>query len=130
VKSPRAVSLLSLVLSFVLLAACGSSRAGGQAVSCQPAGAAIVTAISTGLVGGTHLSNAKATRDPERQNVWLVAARIEGPSMSGQVGVWATNDLSASGLIYAVDGFADQFSDWGPLPDRSATESEIGRGCF
>jgi hypothetical protein len=31
----------------------------------------------------------------------------------GDIGVWATNSLDGSRLIFAVDSFAKEFSDWG-----------------
>jgi hypothetical protein len=45
----------------------------------------------------------------------MVAADIHGIGMegNGEIGVWATNSLDGSGLIFAVDGLAKEFSDWG-----------------
>jgi hypothetical protein len=50
---------------------------------------------------------------------------------AGDVGVWVTNDLSANGTIGAVDGFADQFSDWGVRTDVSRTDDgyAAARAC-
>jgi hypothetical protein len=91
-----------------------------------------VDAISTGLVGGTNLSAARMVKDPERQNVWLIAAEINGPGIesAGDVGVWATNNPDDPGTIFAVDSFAGEFSSWGRMPDASPSEWQLAQGCF
>jgi hypothetical protein len=56
----------------------------------------VLAAISTGLLGGTNLGDAAMITDPERSNVSLIAAVIEGPGIEGSeaIGVWATNNPS------------------------------------
>ncbi|HWH13285.1 MAG TPA: hypothetical protein VNT51_00955 [Miltoncostaeaceae bacterium] len=45
----------------------------------------------------------------------MVAGRFRPQGSDPLVGVWVTNDVSSQGpgLVYAVDPFAEQFSDWG-----------------
>lgn len=71
-------------------------------------------------------------RDPERSNVYLIAAEIDGPGVegAGEVGVWATNDPRDPVTIYAVDGYAGEFSDWATLPDATASEWTLARRCL
>jgi hypothetical protein len=54
----------------------------------------------------------------------MVAADIQGTGMEGdgEIGVWATNSLDGSGSIFAVDGLAKEFSDWG---DGDTTDANI-----
>jgi hypothetical protein len=117
----------------LILAACGGKASSRPAVvDCQAAPNAIVEAIETGLLGGTRLSRTAMVRDPERSNVWLVAGEIDGPGVEeqGDVGVWATNNPQDPGTVYAVDPYADQFSDWGRIPDPSVSEWDLARSCL
>jgi hypothetical protein len=120
------VSLPGLIL-LGALAAC-SSTPGGQLAApsrCEPVPAALVSAISSGLTvnGGGSLSNAQAVRSTSFSKVWFVAARINGSGMGADsVGVWATNDLAGAGMVYAIDGLAHEFSDWGVAKDISRSD--------
>lgn len=109
------------------------SRAPAAApADCSEAPPAVLSAISTGLKGGTKLSRSAMIRDPDRSSVYLVAAEIDGPGVDGpgQVGVWATNRTDGSGSLFAVDNFAGQFSDWGKMPDASSSEWTLARSCL
>jgi hypothetical protein len=71
------------------------------------------------------------------EKVYFVAAEIQGLGLEGDgdVGVWATNSKRAEGLILAVDGVAQEFSDWGDSDktdaaiDQSADGVEEARAC-
>ena len=82
---------------------------------CRSASAAAAR-IAEGLTvdGGGSLRYAQAVRSSEFDSVWFVAAEIDGAGIEadGDVGVWATNDLS-DGLIFSVNALAREFSDWG-----------------
>jgi len=116
------VAVLALAFLVLGLAIWGSissgpSTAGGN---CESVSADFLDGIETGLTvqGGGSLGAASAVKSGDFESVWFVAAEINGSGMegSGEVGVWATNsDPSGpvSGTIYAVNGFATEFSDWG-----------------
>jgi hypothetical protein len=80
--------------------------------------------IASGLTvtGGGRLGKAAAVRSNDFKKMWFVAAVIEGPSMDGDVGVWATNDLGGGGMVFSASGFAKEFSDWGPGPGFSVSD--------
>lgn len=88
---------------------------------CLPVSESLLAAINQGVLGvdpSNSLTRAYAVVAPERENVWFVAAAIAGPGIKeGEaIGVWATNrgaDDSSPGVIFSVDGFAKNFSDWG-----------------
>jgi len=91
-----------------------------------------VAAIKEGLTvtGGGTLRNAKAVRSKDFEKVWMVAADIQGSGMEGSedIGVWATNSLQGDGLVFAIDGFAQEFSDWGhgDTTDANITQAADG----
>jgi hypothetical protein len=93
---------------------------------------ALVDGIETGLTvtGGGSLRNARAVKSQDFAKVYMVAADIQGSGMEGpsDIGVWATNRLGEGGLIFAVDGFAKEFSDWshGDQTDANITASSDG----
>lgn len=91
---------------------------------CESASAALVTAIESGLTvtGGGSLSNAVIVRSADFENVYFVAARIEGEGMDSTVGVWATNGPDADGLIFSADALAREFSEWGDGPGFSSSD--------
>jgi hypothetical protein len=80
--------------------------------------------------GGGTLRNGHAVKSNDFSKVYMVAADIQGGDMegNGEVGVWATNSLDGTGLIFAVDGFAKEFSDWGhgDTTDANITQSSDG----
>ncbi len=63
-----------------------------------------------------------AWRSPDYEKVWFIGVRFSATGVGEQVGVWASNSLEAGGgLILAVDGYAQQFTDW-PDADKSAAK--------
>jgi hypothetical protein len=84
---------------------------------CELVSSAVLNAIAEGLTvtGGGTLRNGYAVKSDDFSKVYMVAADIQGTGMEGdgEVGVWATNSLDGTGLIFAVDSFAKKFSDWG-----------------
>jgi hypothetical protein len=122
-----------LALAVVLVLAGCASPVADQSPSglCEAAPAALVTAVSEGLVTGTSLTEARMVRDPERDDTWLVAAELDGPGITGEgeIGVWATDRPDDPTMIWSVDAFALQFSDWPRIPDPSASERAFARAC-
>lgn len=83
---------------------------------CEKPARLVVNAIEEGLTvnGGGNLGAAYAVRSDDFDNVWMVAGEIKGPGLDKVIGVWATNDIRGyGGLVFAADGIAREFSDWG-----------------
>jgi hypothetical protein len=99
---------------------------------CEKVSRALLDGIAEGLTvtGGGSLRNGYAVKSNDFSKVYMVAADIQGAGMegTGEVGVWATNSLELGGLIFAVDSFAKQFSDWGhgDETDANITPSSDG----
>ena len=129
-------TLASGILAVVLVAGCGSGGGtatagaaagnGASTARCAPASGTLLAAISQGLTvsGGGTLRSGYVVKSNDFAKVWMVAAEIDGSGMekSGDVGVWATNDPNGAGMIFAVDGMAKEFSDWG---DGSKTDAQF-----
>lgn len=84
----------------------------------------IASRVEAGVVGPLRLTSGKAVRSKDFAKVYFVAANMTAPGLS-DVGVWATNDLAAPGTILAVDGFAQQFTDWTDA-DKSGAHISAG----
>ncbi len=92
---------------------------------CVPVAPAVVRAISQGLTisGGGGIRGAKAVKSRDFSNVYFVSARLIGPGLDGSdTATWATNRIKSIGLIFSVDGFAKEFSDWG---DGGQTDAHL-----
>lgn len=118
---------LALALSVLATGCTGASE------RCEPVSPTYLAGIEEGLMvtGDGSLRNGQAVRSEDYERVWFVAAEIDGSGIEGNdvVGVWATNgDPSASefGLIFAVDAFAREFSDWGTGEDLGLSMSDDG----
>jgi hypothetical protein len=141
--------LLLLACAALMLAACGGTDAAEsdnnreespQATAapttvtgrCKLVSSAVLNAIAEGLTvtGGGTLRNGYAVKSDDFSKVYMVAADIQGTDMEGdgEIGVWATNSLDGTGLIYAVDSLAKEFSDWGhgDTTDANITASSDG----
>jgi hypothetical protein len=99
---------------------------------CEKVSSALLNAIAEGLTvtGSGTLRNGYAVKSKDFSKVYMVAADIQGAGMegNGEVGVWATNSLDATGLIFAVNGLAKEFSEWGhgDTTDANITLSSDG----
>jgi hypothetical protein len=139
---------VGLALATVMLAGCGGTETAErdnrtespQATAapttvtgrCEKVSSALLNAIAEGLTvtGGGTLRNGYAVKSKDFAKVYMVAADIQGVGMEGDsdIGVWATNSLDGAGLIFAVDGRAKEFSDWGhgDTTDANITQSSDG----
>ena len=120
-------------VAVAMIAACADDDdSSSRSSRCVTVAGDLVAGIETGLTvsgGGTLRRPAFAVRSGDFERVWFVAAEIDGSGMEGggQVGVWATNrdpavGASSPGLIFAADGLAREFSDWGEGPGFSITD--------
>jgi hypothetical protein len=137
-----------LALATVMLAGCGGTETaerGNRTESpqaaaspttvmgrCEKVSSALLNAIAEGLTvtGGGTLRSGYAVKSKDFAEVYMVAADIQGVGTEGDsdIGVWATNSLDGAGLIFAVDGHAKEFSDWGhgDTTDANITQSSDG----
>lgn len=82
-------------------------------------------AISEGLTGGVRITSAAAVKSDDYAEVYMIAGELDGPGLEGEgdVGVWASNSLEpGGGLTLAVDGVANEFSEW---PDGRETDAQM-----
>ena len=99
---------------------------------CEKVSNALLNAIAEGLTvsGGGTLREGYAVKSNDFAKVYMVAADIQGTGMEGdtEIGVWATNSLDGGGPIFAVDGLAKEFSEWGDgdTTDANITQSSDG----
>lgn len=93
----------------------------------------LVETIESGLKPdtGATLHNVWAVRSDDFELVWFVAGDLEGPALDADddIAIFATNMLDedgnydgGAGFIFAVGGFATEFSDW---PDGGNTDAEM-----
>jgi hypothetical protein len=86
---------------------------------CIQASAAQIDAINAGVHGidqNNQVRSGWAVKSNDFENVYMVAAKIYGQGMEEGAGpgVWAIGGtLDKPNLVYAVGGFAHQFSDFG-----------------
>ena len=71
------------------------------------------------------MSNAYIVQSGDFENVYFVAAQIEGEGMGGTVGVWATNGPNGDGSIFSADAVAAEFSEWGGGPGFSPSDDGL-----
>ncbi len=111
------------------IVSCGASQ--NKSSECIKPAAATIEAITSGLNDGVQLTETASIRSDDFETVWMIAGRIEGQGGVDDVAVWATNgnpESGENGLINSIDGFAQQFSDWGAgdKTDANITQSAHG----
>jgi hypothetical protein len=81
----------------------------------RPVDQALLDAIASGEEEGVGMVPVRgaAVRSADYEKVYFVAMEFSATGIENQVGLWATNDLGADGLIFAVDGTAKAFTSWG-----------------
>jgi hypothetical protein len=95
---------------------------------CETPTEALVGIIASRLIvfGGGSLRNAQAVKSKDFDQVYFVAADIQGPGLEGSadIAVWAANRLDGtSGLILlTVNNVAKEFSDW---PDGARSDAKV-----
>jgi hypothetical protein len=122
--------LTSAFLLSSILAGCGTAQQleeATQPTRCQTVPSAAIEAIETGLENGLSLRDAFAVRSRDYKRVFMVSADIQGPGFEGtdDVATWGLNQLAQPQSVFSAENLAEEFSDWGPLPDGSPADDGI-----
>ena len=116
--------LVGLALILVVAVACADDSE--SSTRCKPASRAKLDDITSGLtVDKGQLRNGVVVRSNDFESVFFIAAELDAPGLegAGDIGVWASNRADGSeGTIFAVDGIANEFSEW---PDGRRTDAEM-----
>jgi hypothetical protein len=98
-----------------------------RASRCEEVPAVLVRFIESGLdVTGGNITEKAAVRSVNLARTWLIATRIEGDDFD-ELAVFATDELRDSDQVFAVDGIAEDFSDWTVADGTEGTlEIELG----
>lgn len=124
-----------VVLVGMVLSGCtessNSTSSSVQASRCQPASARQLAHITAGVKGEASSNSVRtgsAVKSKDYANAYFVAAKIYGPGIEEGVGpgVWfITGDPDSPGLIFSVNGYAEEFSDFGHA-DRTDAAATMG----
>lgn len=113
------VAIAAITVVAVSFSGIGSNESGGR---CEPVAREVAAGIAEGLTvqGGGSLRNVQAVKSNDFNDVWFVAADLEGAGLDGtdDIGVWATNSITRVASIFAADSVAKEFSDWGDAGGR------------
>lgn len=105
---------------------------------CKPVPEPALDWIAEGLEGDdVTLGTAWAVKSDDFENVWFVAADLQGPDLDdedGEIALFATNainedgtaDENAGGRVLAVGGFAERFTDWPDADDYDISDEDDG----
>ena len=126
----------SVVVALVgmILSGCTESSSSTSSTSssrCQPASAKQLEYITAGVKGDASYNSVRtgsAVKSEDYVNAYFVAAKIYGPGIEeGRgPGVWfITGDPNNPGLIFSVNGYAEEFSDFGHA-DRTDAAATMG----
>lgn len=105
-----------------------SATSPAQNNRCVPASQQQIETIRIGIKDidtNNDIQTAWAVKSNDFENIWFVAAEIQGPGILPKqaVGIWAiSGDPATPGTILSVDGFAKQFSIY---PDGATTDAQI-----
>ncbi len=94
---------------------------------CLDISATVQQDLIDGLTDGTGatLRGFQAVRSKDFEQVFFVAAELEGPGLDGddQIGVWATNIIDTYGCRYlSISAIAKEFSNF---PDGDTTDANV-----
>ena len=133
-----AIRIAVTATSVILLAsACGSaeeeasvdaSAAESSSTECVEVSPEMGAAIAEGGVG-IEWVRGQAVKSPDHEGVYYVAGVVDDGQ--GEVaGVWGTPSLEPwGGVVLAVDGFAQEFTDWPRSTDRTGSMSVSDDGA-
>jgi hypothetical protein len=110
-----------LGLSLFAGTACGSS-----APSCADAGKPLLDSIAAGAKGhAVQMGSGKTLKMADRDNVYLVAAKVRIAGGAERVGVWTTSNLGGEGEILNVDAAAKTATSYG---DSATGAAKVAAG--
>lgn len=127
-----------MVIFIVMLTSCSSdkdeprqSSASVQTSRCESASAVQLEYINAGVKGVAPYNSVRsgsAVKSEDYVNAYFVAAKVYGPGIENGIGpgVWfITGDKDSPGLVFSVDSYAKEFSDFGHA-DRTDAEATMG----
>jgi hypothetical protein len=143
-KRDRSTGGRLLALGVALaVAGCGSDSATdtaaepieNSAAKCVPAPGTVATIEDGFNISGASLVDPYAVELPEENDLgvtYLVAAEIDDSdalSGEGDIGTWGVGDLEGGGPIVAIDGFAQEFTDWGSAA-QEGSPADVARDAL
>lgn len=109
------------------IAGCGSTDPADRCLAVSDEAA---SALESGLdvSTGVAVDDWASVKSSDFDSVYFVAGHLTGPAVD-EVGVWATNQLDGTGMYFAVDAMALEFSDWGDAGSTDAAMSMSDDGA-
>ncbi len=126
---------LALLLSVVLLAACGgegddetadTTEAAPEASSCEPATSDVMTPLGNKVtLEQGRVRNGQMVESAAVPGVWFIAVELDGTGYEdeGDVAIFATRNRFGGDAIYAVDELAKQHTDWSDVAEADGIEA-------
>ena len=121
-----------LLVSVLLVAGCGSSSKASGGARCHDVPVGLNNEVASSLSSGFTVDGVRAVKSRDHKNVWFMSGRAANPSGGVLYPIWATNKLSDTGKVYAVDAKSLQVTPNVPkLPGGSATDdgAAASRDC-
>jgi len=87
----------------------------------------IASALSISGGGDLEVSTARAVKSKDFDNVYFIAAEIQGMGMegNGEIGLWSSNSLQAGkGMLFSVNSLAVEFSTY---PDGRRSKAHLSQ---
>jgi hypothetical protein len=120
-----------LVLIIILFSYCSESQ---EPERCVNVPSDKLEALESGLnLSGGSLRDGWAVKSRDFNNVYFIAAEIDGPGIEGDgdVGLWASNSLDINAMMFSVDSVAQEFSVFPKHKDVSRFDdgAEEAKSC-
>jgi hypothetical protein len=112
-----------IVLAFAGVTASAPAGASISASRCRAVPTALAKVLRAGLSfpSGAKIRAARAVASRARPQLYFVSLAFTASELKGRtvIGTWATNDLTSSATVVAIDATARAHSDWAQ-PDPGA----------
>lgn len=102
----------------LLLLAC--STPAPDLTRCESPSSAFNDALIDGMTVQGTLQDIQAVRSNDRENMWYVAAKFDGPGLHNNIGLWATSDIEHVEFITWVNHAAYKYAVWGAASNAPA----------
>lgn len=134
IGSPDVSLRLALLLSVVLVAACGgedddqnagTTEATPEASSCEPASSDVMTPIGNKVtLEGGRIRNGQMVESEAVPGVWFIAVELDGAGYEdeGDVATFATRNRFGGDAIYAVDELAKRHTSWSHVTEADGID--------